>query len=345
MPKVSVLVAVYNAERYLDECIRSLLRQTLTDIEVVCVDDASTDSSPDILKRYAADDHRMTVIRNDENIGQACSRNIGITYCHGEYICFLDSDDWFDDDSLAKAVRPLDDNPDVWCSVFRLFRHFEPEGVVEEHPSPMMDSEGGLLSPITGKEAMYLSIDWTLHGVYMARSELFRDYPYDTATRYYSDDNTTRIHYLRSPFVAQSDAVYHYRRHAAAGTVKVSLRSFDHILANLSMRNTLAKENLPGKYTDRLELCSWYNYIGACRIHHFHHREFTADQQREIRRRLRYVLHTFSFFRLPLRVSMRFGYIPIRWFWLFMLQQRIFWTLRTKLKKNNHSNSQSKSRL
>lgn len=333
MPKVSVLVAVYNAERYLDECIRSLLSQTLSDIEVVCIDDASTDLSLKMLEQYAAEDGRIVVVHNNENVGQACSRNIGIRLCHGEYICFLDSDDWFDADSLEKAIRPMEENTDVWCSVFRLIKHFEADGSEVEYPSPMIDDEGSILPAISGKEAMGLSIDWSLHGVYVARAELFHEYPYDTTTRYYSDDNTTRIHYLHSPLVAQSEGIYHYRRHAEAGTMKVSMRSFDHILANHSMRVMLAKEDVPRKYKRHLELCSWYNFIGACRIFHFHKDDFSADQQREIRWRLRYILHTFSFFRLPVSVTFRFGYIPIQWYWLFMFQQWTFWNLRTKLHK------------
>lgn len=334
MPKVSVLVAVYNTEAYLDKCISSLISQTLSDIEMVCVDDASTDACGRMLDDYATKENRMVVVHNKENIGQACSRNIGIKLCHGDYICFLDSDDWLDPDSLEKAVAPLEANDDVGCSLFRLFRHFEAEGRVEEHSSPLIGLDGSIHPPITGAEAMSLSIDWTLHGVYLARAELFRKFPYDTATRYYSDDNTTRLHYLHSTLVAQSEGVYHYRRHAEAGTMKVSMRSFDHIMANYSMRETLAKENVSQLCRQYLELCSWYNFLGACKTWYFHRDEFSDDQQQEIKWRLKYILHTFSFSRLPLRVSLRFGYMPLQWYWLFMVQQHVFWYLRSKLNKD-----------
>ncbi|WP_278582648.1 glycosyltransferase family 2 protein, partial [Prevotella denticola] len=94
MPKISVLVAVYNTAEYLPQCLDSLLNQTLKDVEVVCVDDASTDDSLDILHQYAARDTRLKVIALDENRGQAHARNIGLSCATGDYIGFVDSDDW-----------------------------------------------------------------------------------------------------------------------------------------------------------------------------------------------------------------------------------------------------------
>lgn len=333
MPKVSVLVAVYNTEKYLDQCIKSLLGQTLFDIEIVCIDDASTDSCPQILQKYADADPRVTVIHNVKNIGQANSRNLGIEICHGEYICFLDSDDWLDADSLEKTAAVLDSNIDIWCSVFRLVKHYEPDGRIEENPSPLMDEDGNVLAPVTGREAMSLSIDWTLHGVYMARAELFHSYPYDASTRYYSDDNTTRLHYLHSPLVAQSDGIYHYRRHSQAGTVKVSMRYFDHIMANHSMRKCLEKEDVSEQDLAHLELCSLYNLLGAYKTYYLHRREFTHVELKEIHRRMSFVLHSLNIHRLPLKVMLRFGYYPIKCYPLFLLQERLFWTLRDLFKR------------
>ena len=93
MPKISVLVAVYNTAEYLPHCLDSLLNQTLKDVEVVCIDDASTDDSLDILHQYAARDTRLRVIALDENRGQAHARNIGLSCATGDYIGFVDSDD------------------------------------------------------------------------------------------------------------------------------------------------------------------------------------------------------------------------------------------------------------
>ena len=95
MPKVSVIVPVYNAEKYLQECVDSILRQTLADLELILVDDGSTDSSPAICDRYAEQDARVQVIRQ-ANAGLSAARNRGIEVAAGEWVAFVDSDDFID---------------------------------------------------------------------------------------------------------------------------------------------------------------------------------------------------------------------------------------------------------
>ena len=108
--KVSVLVAVYNGERFLRKCLDSLLRQTLRDIEVICIDDASTDDSLSVLQSYAAVDERFVVLHLEQNQGQAFARNMALQQARGEYVCFLDADDWFEPDALARAVEVFEGN-------------------------------------------------------------------------------------------------------------------------------------------------------------------------------------------------------------------------------------------
>lgn len=97
MNKVSVIIPVYNTAEYLAECIDSILRQTLKEIEIICVDDGSTDGSSDILDRYALQDNRIRVIHKD-NGGPASARKVGIREANGQYIGFVDSDDWIEED-------------------------------------------------------------------------------------------------------------------------------------------------------------------------------------------------------------------------------------------------------
>ncbi len=95
MPKVSVTIPVYNAAPYLRECLDSILGQTLADIEVFCVDDGSTDESPEILKSYAMKDSRVTVL-HQHNAGAGAARNMGLDRSSGEFLSFLDADDVFE---------------------------------------------------------------------------------------------------------------------------------------------------------------------------------------------------------------------------------------------------------
>ena len=93
--KVSIIVPVYNSERYLSDCLNSLVNQTLSEIEIIAIDDASTDHSLEILIDYAAKyPRKVKVYKNDQNKGQGASRNIGMSLASGEYIGFLDSDDY-----------------------------------------------------------------------------------------------------------------------------------------------------------------------------------------------------------------------------------------------------------
>ena len=104
MPKVSIIVPVYNAEKYLQECVESVLCQTLSDIELILVDDGSTDSSPALCNQYAVQDHRVKVIHKP-NGRAASARNAGLRAASGEYVAFVDADDWISPDMYEKMLQ------------------------------------------------------------------------------------------------------------------------------------------------------------------------------------------------------------------------------------------------
>lgn len=99
-PKVSVIIPVYNARKYLRQCLDSVVNQSLREIEVICVDDCSTDGSAELLDDYAARDVRVQIIKNETNLHAGPSRNRGLQCAKGEYILFLDADDWLAENSL-----------------------------------------------------------------------------------------------------------------------------------------------------------------------------------------------------------------------------------------------------
>ena len=103
MPQVSVIVPVYNAEKYLAECVDSILAQSLRDIEVILVDDGSTDASPALCDAYMEKDHRVRVIHK-ANGRAASARNAGLKIAQGEYVAFVDSDDWIAPDMYEKML-------------------------------------------------------------------------------------------------------------------------------------------------------------------------------------------------------------------------------------------------
>lgn len=105
--KFSVIVPVYNVELYLEECLESILRQSHTNLEVICVEDMSTDDSLNILRRFALKDPRVQIIENECNRGLSYSRNRGMEVAKGDYIVFVDSDDWIKDNMLEILEREL----------------------------------------------------------------------------------------------------------------------------------------------------------------------------------------------------------------------------------------------
>ena len=98
-PKISIIIPIYNGEKYLEECLDSVIKQTLKEIEIICVDDGSTDNSLKILNNYAQKDSRIKII-NTKNVVTAYARKIGIQNSCGDYILFLDHDDWIKLDGL-----------------------------------------------------------------------------------------------------------------------------------------------------------------------------------------------------------------------------------------------------
>lgn len=103
-PKVSVIIPIFNVEVYLEETLNSIRNQTLRDIEIICVDDGSTDNTPAILKEYATKDERIRV-HHQKNQGQGKARNVGLDLARGTYVYFMDSDDLLDADALEQCYE------------------------------------------------------------------------------------------------------------------------------------------------------------------------------------------------------------------------------------------------
>ncbi len=116
IPKISIIVPVYNCEKYLEKCLESLINQTLKDIEIICINDGSTDNSLKIIKDYALKDNRIKIL-SKENEGLSAARNDGLKIASGEYIGFVDSDDWVADDFYEKLYNSATKyNSEIACA-------------------------------------------------------------------------------------------------------------------------------------------------------------------------------------------------------------------------------------
>lgn len=108
MSKVSVIIPVYNVEKYIEKCLDSVLNQTYKNIEIVCINDCSTDNSLKILKNFSIKDKRIKIISKDKNRGISAARNTGLKHSSGKYVYFIDSDDWIDSNYIEKMVEAIE---------------------------------------------------------------------------------------------------------------------------------------------------------------------------------------------------------------------------------------------
>lgn len=120
---VSIIIPVYNTEKWLSRCINSVISQTYEDIEIIIINDGSSDGSEEIIKTYAEKDKRIVFI-NQKNHGVSYSRNIGISISSGEYIAFVDSDDYIAEDYIEKLIHCIMEGVDlVICGYDEVFIH------------------------------------------------------------------------------------------------------------------------------------------------------------------------------------------------------------------------------
>ena len=109
---ISIICPIYNTELYLKECLNSILCQSYTNFELILIDDGSTDNSGIICDEYATKDKRIIVI-HQTNKGLSASRNKGLEIASGEFITFIDSDDWIDPNTLRDNLSIFNDNPQI----------------------------------------------------------------------------------------------------------------------------------------------------------------------------------------------------------------------------------------
>ena len=132
VPKISVIIPVYNTAPYLRQCLDSVVNQSLNDIEIICVDDGSTDNSLSILKEYAQKDNRFTIIAQ-KNLYAGVARNAGLSVAKGEYIHFLDSDDWIDRDTYSKLYSLIKER-NVEVLKFRSYTYDDENSTIVNSP-------------------------------------------------------------------------------------------------------------------------------------------------------------------------------------------------------------------
>ena len=247
-PKVSVIIPVYNCEAFLPQCIDSLRAQTMQEIEMIFVCDASPDDSLSILRRYEAMDSRIRVIAFDRNRGVSAARNAGIELASGEYVIFCDSDDWIEPQMYARLydMAKAHDADVAFCRVFKDYESKQenvPLGfatgtrfngaAIRETLIPAM------LSKETDSDELPLS-GYTPRNLF--RREVLKKHRFREDIRY-AEDLLFIIECMLSSraAVAVDEAYYHYRFHGGSVTKRYSAHvPGSHDLSNDAIEALLA---------------------------------------------------------------------------------------------------------
>ena len=248
-PKVSVIIPVYNCEAFLPECIDSLRRQTMQEIEMIFVCDASPDNSLAILHKYEAMDSRIRVIAFEKNRGVSAARNAGIEVAAGEYVIFCDSDDWIEPQMYERlyAMAQEHDADIAFCRVFKDYANKQENVPLGFATGERFDREAirktlipAMLSKETDTDELPLS-GYTPRNLF--RREVLMAHRFREEIRY-AEDLLFIIECMldAKAAVALDEAYYHYRFHGASVTKRYSAHvPVSHDLSNDAIAALLAE--------------------------------------------------------------------------------------------------------
>lgn len=202
---ISVIIPVYNTAEYLDKCLESISNQTYENLELIVVDDGSTDDSPRICDEWAGKDKRFNII-HQKNAGQSAARNKGIDVAKGDYLAFVDSDDYVSEDYMLKLYETLQQN-DADISVCAYYEHKDGQtrvlGPVDNYS---MDRNMALEKLVENKE--FQSFFWTC----LFKKELFNDVRLPVGRNYEDLAVIYKLFYNAQKVCSTNEPLYHYQK-------------------------------------------------------------------------------------------------------------------------------------
>lgn len=246
-PAITVLLSVYNAEKYVGIAIDSILNQTFTDFELIAVDDRSTDKSWEIVQQYAKQDSRIIALRNEVNLGGCKTLNVGLKLAKGKYVARLDNDDWSYPDRLEKQFNFLESHPDVGIV----------GGVME-----IMNQSG----EVTGKRTYNISDD-------EIRKKIFRYSPFSHPLVMTRKSVLDKVGYYDPAYAPADDYDLYFRLGSESKFAN---------LPDVLLRYRIVQGSITSKQTKKMELAtikvrnhysknSHYNFTYADKLYNFLH--------------------------------------------------------------------------
>ena len=248
-PLVTVVMASHNAEEYIEECLKSILNQTLQQWECIIVNDGATDKTPSIIEQYVAKDPRFSLYSIPNTGSCKIPQDIAISYARADWIVGIAHDDFIDDNTLEKLYhRALESNADAVCLRTRGFNNSTHE---QWYMVPSFDFPMDQI--ITGREAFLLTVPvWriSVNGTLFKR-EIWNSRTFYETNRADADEYDGREMLLNSKTVAFVDTKYHHRIHPESISFKPTMKQFDWLITDQ------LTEELIQKHFDQTQVQLW----------------------------------------------------------------------------------------
>lgn len=269
---ISVIVPVYNAQNYLEECLESILNQTYKNIEIICINDGSKDKSLEIIKKYMFLDKRIKLIDKIKNEGVAKARNEGYKICKGNIICSVDSDDFLEKDSIEQAYKFLKEK-NLKISLFDSY-YFYTEGNIKR--INFLSN----MSVINGKEAFKKSLNWEIAPLGLYTKEIIINV-YDEIY-FNGDELASRKRLLKCKKIGISNGKYFYRQHntSITKTKKFNPKKFEILLTDIELKKII-KNQVP-EILNEFEVKTLSTLIDFLELYLKNYKNISENDKKEI---------------------------------------------------------------
>ena len=222
LPRISIIIPVYNVEKYIEQCLDSVINQTMQDIQVICVNDGTLDNSRTILQKYADEDARIEIV-DKYNGGLSSARNTAFPYIKGKYTMFVDSDDWIELDLSEKAYKRAEEN-DASITIFFYKHEYKPKNVVWDamygdvsyDDKFIVGNKFSLFDYPTAWSKLWLSDFLIGNEIYFPEDLVFEDL-----------SNHWKAVILAQKIVVLPDQLYHYRYHTESICGRIGTHYYD----------------------------------------------------------------------------------------------------------------------
>ncbi len=266
-PKLSIIIPVYNVEKYISKCLDSILNQTFEDFEVICINSNSPDNSMEILSEYAMEDKRIKIICQEDN-GPGAARNLGLAHAKGEFISFVDGDDWIELNTLEPMFKNFSKDVDLFCFGANIIINDNYEldekklriiGNLREYHIPKHDGELKL------NNAIMKDITVNVWGKIFRNSIIKQNNIKFLTTLKYSEDVNFLYKYIliskKAFFI--NKCLYNYRQRADSSMTKITQRDIFHLAESCNaiydVYNFLNSKKI---LSEKIEIFLYFLYIG-----------------------------------------------------------------------------------